>query len=915
LLLQPALDLSHHRQLIINITYLPLFCPNRPLLGILETIARLFSCCVLGCSYLWISLLSTAVAIVNSILPVFHRRLQRLKPPGPWSQRLSSGSKIMLLSSLAVAALLTGGKSLGILEPAELTLFDHLVRSRPDPPPDDRITIVGITEADVQQYGWPLDDATMAELLDAIQAHQPRVVGLDLYRSSFRPPGSEALQQALAAQNLIAIYNVGSAPGVGEVPAPPTVEPERVGFNDIPTDSDGVIRRNLMFVRGSQGGYYSFALRVALAYGSSPPSPLTYDDDHLFFGNATLRVLSGNEGGYHGVDSSGYQILMRYRGRRSPARQVSISQILSGQFDPVWLTDNVVLVGTIAASLKDRFYTPFSFNQDHDLTMAGVTIHGHMVSQLLDVMAGETALYRFLPPWIESLWLWGWCLVAAGFATVLKRPGWLLLVGAVLLTVLGGTAVIGITGLVWLPLAEPALGVTTTLVVVMAHQLLYRSTHDPLTGLANREAFIGYIQKALKHRQAEGPPVIVAFLGIDRFKVINESLGHQAGDAVLEMTAQRLRQHQPPDSRVARVGGDEFALLLTGVEGEQAGPIMDALQYALSEPLMLSGQKLPSTISLGMALTQPGLEHKSSDLLRDAHTAMYRAKALGKSRFEVFAAGMLTDAVNRLQLESDLISALDNQEFLLYYQPIIHLQTGAIAGFEALVRWHQKERGFVLPSAFIPAAEETGLIMALGQWIFREACCQLRRWHDLFPQYQHLTMSINLSNRQFGQPDLVTQIETVLKETQVRGDCIRLEITESMVMGDVDEAIDLMLKLKALDLRLAIDDFGTGYSSLSYLHRFPMDTLKVDKSFVGRLEKSHEDQAIIHTILTLGQQLGMDVIAEGIETAAQVAMLQQEQCDYGQGYFFAKPLPKADALRLLQTHRPQPAPQPLLLDS
>jgi EAL domain-containing protein (putative c-di-GMP-specific phosphodiesterase class I) len=265
---------------------------------------------------------------------------------------------------------------------------------------------------------------------------------------------------------------------------------------------------------------------------------------------------------------------------------------------------------------------------------------------------------------------------------------------------------------------------------------------------------------------------------------------------------------------------------------------------------------------------------------------------------------MLTEAVNRLQLESDLISALDNQEFLLYYQPIINLKTGELAGFEALVRWHQKERGFVLPSAFIPAAEETGLIMALGQWIFREACRQLHQWHDQFPHYRHLTMSINLSNRQFGQTDLVAQIEAALHDTQVDGHCVRLEITESMVMGDVDAAIDLMLKLKSLDLKLAIDDFGTGYSSLSYLHRFPMDTLKVDKSFVSRLEKSNEDRAIIHTILTLGQQLGMEVVAEGVETETQVVMLRQQGCDYGQGYFFAKPLPAAEALALLQSQQP-----------
>jgi diguanylate cyclase (GGDEF)-like protein len=481
-----------------------------------------------------------------------------------------------------------------------------------------------------------------------------------------------------------------------------------------------------------------------------------------------------------------------------------------------------------------------------------------------------------------------------------------LLSDGLLLVGLSGVGWLGIRGLVWLPLAEPATGMIVTTAVVLAYKLFYRSTHDSLTGLPNREAFMGTIQQALHHHQGQPtePPVIVAFMGIDRFKVINESLGHQVGDEVLHMMAQRLVQHSPPEARVARVGGDEFALLLTHLPSAAAGELLDRLQYALSEPLTLHGQKLPSTLSIGVAITQPGLAHKPADLLRDAHTAMYRAKALGKSRFEVFAAGMLTEAVNRLQLESDLISALDNEEFLLYYQPIIKLHTGELAGFEALVRWHQTDRGFVLPSAFIPAAEETGLIMALGQWIFREACGQLRSWHDAFPHYRHLTMSINLSNRQFGQADLISQIETALRETQVNSHCVRLEITESMVMGDVDAAIDLMLKLKALDLKLAIDDFGTGYSSLSYLHRFPMDTLKVDKSFVGRLEKSNEDRAIINTILTLGQKLGMEVIAEGVETAAQVTMLRQEGCDYGQGYFFAKPLPAQSAQELIQQYQP-----------
>nr|WP_242023849.1 EAL domain-containing protein [Nodosilinea sp. FACHB-13] len=802
------------------------------------------------------------------------------------------------------SALVTSAKVLTVLEPAELFLFDHLVRTRPSQDLDPRMTIVGITEADIRQYGWPLSDELLADVIKTLQVHTPRVIGLDLYRSTLSPSGSADLIEALAAPNLMAIMNVGSTQGQGEVPPPPTIEPERVGFNDFPIDSDGIIRRNLVFVRSPDGGYYSFALRVVMAYKGYASEALTAEANHLYLGDRAILVLSARDGGYQNVDSRGYQILLRYHADQMPARHISISQVLSKQFDPAWIDDNIVLIGTTAASLKDRFYTPFSFNQDGEPTMPGVVIHGQMVRQLLDILTGQPASYRFLPPWAEGLWLWSWCLAAGTLVWVVKGPSELLLTSGLLLGGLGVVGWLGVNGLVWLPLAEPALGMVIAAAVVLAYKLLYRTTHDSLTGLPNREAFINTIQQALYHRQNPDQPVIVAFMGIDRFKVINESLGHQVGDEVLQMMAGRLVQHTPPEAQIARVGGDEFALLLTQLSSTAAGELMDQLQYVLSEPLTLHGQKLPSTLSIGVAISQPGLEHKPADLLRDAHTAMYRAKALGKSRFEVFAAGMLTEAVNRLQLESDLISALDNHEFLLYYQPIINLKTGALAGFEALVRWHQKDRGFVLPSAFIPAAEETGLIMALGQWIFREACQQLHQWHTLLPQYRHLTMSINLSNRQFGQTDLVSQIEAALKETQVDGHCIRLEITESMVMGDVDAAIDLMLKLKSLDLKLAIDDFGTGYSSLSYLHRFPMDTLKVDKSFVGRLEKSNEDRAIINTILTLGQKLGMEVVAEGVETATQVAMLQQEGCDYGQGYFFAKPLPADEALNLLRQHQP-----------
>jgi diguanylate cyclase (GGDEF)-like protein len=845
---------------------------------------------------------------VNITFGRISRLIEHIFPKGATQSgwmAVAAGGKIVLVSGLLISGLVTGLKYLRLLEPAELFIFDSLVRARPDRELDSRLTIVGITEEDIQQYGWPLTDKLLADLLAELQIHQPDTIGLDLYRSTFRNPGTEALIEQLAADNLVAIMNVGDSPTQGEVPPPPTVELGRIGFNDFPTDSDGIIRRNLLFVGTSQRDYYSLGLRVVMLHKGYADDALTRDGNSLYLDGIPLRALSSKDGGYQDVDDSGYQILLRYHSREFPAKQISISQVLSGQFDPSQIEGKLVMVGTTAASLKDRFYTPFSSNQDDEVTMPGVVIHAQMVSQLLDIVEGRQALYRFLPVWAEWFWLWGWCLVAGSIAWSIKHPLGLFTTISLSVISLVGVGWLAIGQLLWLPLAEPVVGILATAGMVTAYKLLYRSTHDPLTGLPNREAFMGILQKALQNSQdqASQHPVIVVFMDIDRFKVINESLGHQAGDQVLSMLSNRLTHHLPPEARAARVGGDEFALILTGVNREQAGEMMDKLQYALSQPMMLNGQKLPSTISMGMAVTQTGLEHKPADLLRDAHTAMYRAKALGKSRFEIFSDGMLAEAVNRLQLESDLISALDNEEFLLYYQPIIRLQTGEIAGFEALVRWQQKDRGFVLPSTFIPAAEETGLIMPLGQWIFREACRQLHTWHNMFPDYSGLTMSINLSNRQFSQTDLVRQIQSVIEETGVKGDSIRLEITESMVMGDVDAAIDLMLRLKSLDLKLGIDDFGTGYSSLSYLHRFPMDTLKVDKSFVGRLEDSDEDRAIIHTILTLGQKLGMEVVAEGVETLEQINLLKAEGCDYGQGYYFAKPLPSEAAQELLSQHR------------
>jgi EAL domain-containing protein (putative c-di-GMP-specific phosphodiesterase class I) len=280
---------------------------------------------------------------------------------------------------------------------------------------------------------------------------------------------------------------------------------------------------------------------------------------------------------------------------------------------------------------------------------------------------------------------------------------------------------------------------------------------------------------------------------------------------------------------------------------------------------------------------------------------MYRAKALGKARHEVFAVGMLREVIDRFQMESDIRQGIEQQEFSLHYQPVMSLKTGAIAGFEALARWRHRQRGYISPGAFIPIAEETGLIVPLGEWIFREACRQLYIWQQQFPQEPPLTMSINISGRQVIGTDLTRQLADILEETGVEGRCIKVELTESMVMNDVEAAIDLMLSLKELNLQLGIDDFGTGYSSLSYLHRFPMDTLKVDRSFISRIETGSEDIEIVRAIIALGHNLGMEIVAEGLETESQVQLLRQLNCEYGQGFFFAKPLSTAQAADFLKS--------------
>jgi diguanylate cyclase (GGDEF)-like protein/PAS domain S-box-containing protein len=435
--------------------------------------------------------------------------------------------------------------------------------------------------------------------------------------------------------------------------------------------------------------------------------------------------------------------------------------------------------------------------------------------------------------------------------------------------------------------------------------------YDNLTDLPNRAFFLDELRQAIAH--AHRQPLYafaVLLLDLDRFQVVNTSLGNAVGDQLLVAIAHRLKAFLASDGIVARLGGDEFAILLTNIENaSDAIRLADQIQRLLALPFHLEGNEVFTTVSIGITLSAAHY-NQPEHLLRDADTAMYRAKSKGKARCQVFDKTMHTRMVVRMQLENDLRRAItqeqrhtgesgdpDEQELQLYYQPVIDLRTEQVMGFEALVRWQHPEQGFLSPTRFIPMAEETGLIIPLGWWILRQACRQTRDWHR---QYPDLVMNVNLASRQFYLPDLPEQIHYILEDTSLEPSRLKLEITESTIMDNARSVIATLHELRALRIQLAIDDFGTGYSSLSYLRRFPINTLKIDRSFVSRMAIDSDNAEIVRTIVTLAHNLGMDVTAEGVESPEQSTQLQGMDCEYAQGYLFGKPLNTADATRYLQ---------------
>lgn len=440
--------------------------------------------------------------------------------------------------------------------------------------------------------------------------------------------------------------------------------------------------------------------------------------------------------------------------------------------------------------------------------------------------------------------------------------------------------------------------------IAFDEQLTFQAFHDLLTGMPNRSYFVGTIERALARTARSGARVALLFLDLDNFKVVNDSLGHAAGDELLRQAADRIQASIRPEDTAARLGGDEFTVLIEAIDDErQPIAVAERIAAELSEPFWIEGRDVYVSASIGIALSDRGRGENLETLMRHADVAMYRAKSEGRARYALFDERMNERALHRLAIETDLRRALERGELEVHYQPIVELSSGDLVGFEGLLRWRHPDRGLVEPAEFIPLAEESGLIVKIGEWTIRECCRSMVAWSTLSAEARHLSVSVNVSARQLQEPGLHQALVEILAKTGFDPSRLKLEVTETAMIRETETTMERLRELKGLRIQLAIDDFGTGYSSLAYLRSFPIDVVKIDRSFVDGLGLDPDDTAIVRSILSLARSLNLEATAEGIETEEQVTLLRQLGCRFGQGFYFGRPMEPQAAAEAVRVRR------------
>ncbi|MBD2176670.1 EAL domain-containing protein [Pseudanabaena sp. FACHB-1998] len=828
-----------------------------------------------------------------------------------------------LLSSSSIYLLIFGLRWLGWLQPSEWAAFDLFIQIRPSEPVDERIIIVGIQESDIRYLGkWPASDRVLANILRKIRDQKPKVIGLDLYRDISVGEGSEELEKIFkTTPNLIGIEkSIGDRANAVIAPPPTLKALGQVSANDVIVDPDGRLRRALLYpMPDGNEGLPSLGLAMALYYLKDQGIEATSSKDggYLQLDQTIFKPLEKNDGGYIRADAGGYQVMMNYHGSSQKIQYISLEQLLEDRIDPKLMRDRIVLIGAQAPSLNDVFYTPYSSNFiTSPAQISGVEFQANIIKMVLGAVLDNRPLFKVWSDGWEEIWIASWALGGAAVIWIFSSKRLVVMAGAVLtLTgcLLGGTY-LAFTGGWWIPVAPCLFAYIGSMLVMQSYiyvsrlrelnaalsdsieLLAHDASHDALTGLPNRNLFMDRVEHAIKYSKRH-PEYMFAifFIDLDRFKMVNDSLGHNVGDLFLKAIAQILQGCLRSIDTVARLGGDEFTILIDDIQdaGESI-VVADRILNKFLSPVIIQGEAIFPSASIGIVISTPAYDN-CVDLLRDADIAMYRAKALGKGRYTLFDQEMYEQTLRLTQLESELHYALQHQEFELYYQPIVSLETSQLSGFEALIRWKNPKRGFISPIEFIPLAEDTGLIVAVGDWVLQEACQQLQAWLTKFPEAADLKMSINLASHQIREPDLLEKLDAILVATGVKGSSIRLEITESTLMDQGEQTINKLAQLRARNIQLSIDDFGQGYSSLSYLHRFPINILKIDRAFVSQMSDGGENIEIVRTITMLAHTLKMSVVAEGVETRQQVEILKKLGCEYGQGYLFSRPLPANDA--------------------